>query len=1279
MSRGHFFSMFKRITFASVGIVLFAFPLIASAACVDISSTLRLGSRGAEVSALQTFFVDTYQDFPAPTGYFGPTTQAALRQWQSERGIVSSGTALTTGYGVTGPKTRAALACTSGSTGSTVPTTSISGQNPSQSTPPAGAISDDLQAQINALLAQLAALQQTCPSTPVPASTQSLSDDLQAQVNALLAQIAALQQSGCGGSGITFTATPTSGKAPLAVVFSSNSASDIKFGDGTTGTLNPTPICTGCAPSFTASHIYTSAGVFTASANGITTTVSVDSTPMSYKSYPTVALDTLPSMGLSSSDGRLMRLKITAAPSGGIGIGELTFTVTALNTNSYLTDVKLYAYTDSSYSNPVRGQNTDGSVPLTLAAGDPSIYTMAGTAPIQVAAGQTVYLELRGNASGTVLDGGLSTTLLGESVRIPLTTGLSAINSAIFVWSPNTNSISTYQDADWTSGGSVVGLPASGITQTRTASSQITSIGITSPTSGAIWTSGNQQTVYWTSNVTTGNVGLFLTQASNGWGCLIGPAPVGNSAAGNYVAGTLMFAPAVGYKCPNQNMTLAPGIYYVNLTYPYIDSTSAGGLYQGVNGKPVAITLVEGTKLPSFTATPASGTAPLTVTLAASKLVGTGTYSIDYGDGQNALICKQSSTGVVNCGTTWKGTHVYTKSGTYIAKLSHSEASACTGGSCATSRVVATATVTVNSTAAQTPVIYSLSPVSGPGGTKVSVTGANFGSINTILFNGTIPNITSSDGKQLSFTVPVNTPPGSYGVSVTNNANNYNSNTMTFTVSGGQTGALTVASSKQPPNSLAPQYSISPFTRFTLANTGSTAVTVTSLIVQNTGVAPDAAFNAISVWNEQRTTKLGGAMINTNHQANVSTAITINPGETQIIEIDGDMAANLSAYAGQTANLSLVGIGTTAFVSGTLPVSGATQTVNASLDACSSPDLYNTYGYKCWMYGGGGSPVTLTVSPLSGTSPLNVKASFTLSSACNTYSLDWGGGNSQSGGGQYGCSNWTAENTYTLPTPEAKTYTVTVKDTTSGQSASQSISVKPAAAPSFSFVKPPYGPVVLVPGTIASIVWTATPPAGKPVSAYKVSFSYGPNGTMIDGVDAGWVPLSVGTATWNIPSYVTPGTYNLKATIIEEGPSGAPIVLEQMSSPFTIAGAAVPKVDIKVNGSDGPLSIPVGGSGKLSWTLTNVSACSIASTVNGRVFNTTPVTASGEKTLASPYALGNIGNYSYAILCGGGISDSVSISVILRATSTSASAETLSQLGSVLTALRAFLESIQGR
>ena len=53
------------------------------------------------MTALQQFLATAYEDFPSPTGYFGPVTEAAVKQWQGEHGIER--------IGIVGPRTLAAM------------------------------------------------------------------------------------------------------------------------------------------------------------------------------------------------------------------------------------------------------------------------------------------------------------------------------------------------------------------------------------------------------------------------------------------------------------------------------------------------------------------------------------------------------------------------------------------------------------------------------------------------------------------------------------------------------------------------------------------------------------------------------------------------------------------------------------------------------------------------------------------------------------------------------------------------------------------------------------------------------------------------------------------------------------------------------------------------------------------------------------------------------------------------------------------------------------------
>ena len=83
-----------------------------SATCVNITRDLFVGSRGTDVSSLQTFLVA--QNYPGSgswmvTGYFGEATKAAVRNFQSSRGISMTG--------VVDAATRAALANCSGQYG----------------------------------------------------------------------------------------------------------------------------------------------------------------------------------------------------------------------------------------------------------------------------------------------------------------------------------------------------------------------------------------------------------------------------------------------------------------------------------------------------------------------------------------------------------------------------------------------------------------------------------------------------------------------------------------------------------------------------------------------------------------------------------------------------------------------------------------------------------------------------------------------------------------------------------------------------------------------------------------------------------------------------------------------------------------------------------------------------------------------------------------------------------------------------------------------------------
>lgn len=155
--------------------------------------------------------------------------------------------------------------------------------------------------------------------------------------------------------------------------------------------------------------------------------------------------------------------------------------------------------------------------------------------------------------------------------------------------------------------------------------------------------------------------------------------------------------------------------------------------------------------------------------------------------------------------------------------------------------------------------------------------------------------------------------------------------TTTTTTTPSGTG-LTVSSPTQPAVTIAPNgASRVPFTKVTLTAGNDGDVTVNSLTVQRTGLAQDAAFSSIVLVDEQGLQIGTSKTFNSNHQATLGEAFVVPRGTSRTLTVAGNMPASGSTYAGQVATLTVVGVNTSATVSGSLPITGAAQTINASL------------------------------------------------------------------------------------------------------------------------------------------------------------------------------------------------------------------------------------------------------------------------------------------------------------------------------------------------------------
>lgn len=85
-------------------------PAVSNRSCLSLTGNIGRGDRGGEVEKLQRYLTATgHYTYGEITGYFGSATEAAVKRFQASRGVVSSGTPATTGYGLVGPATRRAL------------------------------------------------------------------------------------------------------------------------------------------------------------------------------------------------------------------------------------------------------------------------------------------------------------------------------------------------------------------------------------------------------------------------------------------------------------------------------------------------------------------------------------------------------------------------------------------------------------------------------------------------------------------------------------------------------------------------------------------------------------------------------------------------------------------------------------------------------------------------------------------------------------------------------------------------------------------------------------------------------------------------------------------------------------------------------------------------------------------------------------------------------------------------------------------------------------------
>ena len=284
-----------------------------SSSCPLVGRSLRRGVSGPDVTRLQQFLARDPSIYPEAivSGYYGALTEAAVQRWQVKYNIVSSGSPSTTGYGVVGPRTAAAIAllCTTGSYGGVAgPVTTaqptvggfitvspISGAAPltvnvtatvNTANSCAGAVysldfgDGSTVQQIPVSAGNCGQLNQTYPHTYQYGGNYQIvlaaaGHSTYATVVVSGATAPPPQQFTPNLPRESFTVSPTSGPAPLTVTFSgtvnSNDAgfclggcaSSLDFGDGTMTNVN-LPATVGGWLNYSVAHTYAQSGGYKA-------------------------------------------------------------------------------------------------------------------------------------------------------------------------------------------------------------------------------------------------------------------------------------------------------------------------------------------------------------------------------------------------------------------------------------------------------------------------------------------------------------------------------------------------------------------------------------------------------------------------------------------------------------------------------------------------------------------------------------------------------------------------------------------------------------------------------------------------------------------------------------------------------------------------------------------------------------------------------------------------------------------------------------------------------
>lgn len=173
---------------------------------------------------------------------------------------------------------------------------------------------------------------------------------------------------------------------------------------------------------------------------------------------------------------------------------------------------------------------------------------------------------------------------------------------------------------------------------------------------------------------------------------------------------------------------------------------------------------------------------------------------------------------------------------------------------------------------------------------------------------------------------------GYFGPSTRAKANSLCTGSTTTTPPPAAGTSLTVSSAVQPANSLAVYNAARvPFTRFTVTAGTDGDVVLNGVVVERTGLAADTNFTGVMLIDQDGNQVGLTRTLNSNHQATIGEAVTIPRGTSRTFTVAANMNTQGSVSAGQVAAFSVVAVNSSGSVIGSLPITGAAHTINATL------------------------------------------------------------------------------------------------------------------------------------------------------------------------------------------------------------------------------------------------------------------------------------------------------------------------------------------------------------